>query len=274
MSSRKIRTKAFTLIELLVVIAIIALLLSILSPSLRKVKMQVKTLVCTINCRSLSTAWSAYALDYDGMIVSSMTGYSDYWTHLSMVPLVCPNPWVDWAGYPDYDDPADIELQIQTVERGVLFPYVETIKAYRCPLSKKGQVKCYSIPDFFGNEEINGHISMGGQEALVKTGQIRMPSERIIFLDEDDISYGGFTIYYDRAEWWDWPPSRHDDGITLGYADGHADYYKWREKDTLDLTRKIREDPDSVTVGDLSQPGNKDIFMIQRRIFGELGYSP
>ncbi|MBW1792667.1 MAG: hypothetical protein JRJ14_10515, partial [Deltaproteobacteria bacterium] len=61
---------------------------------------------------------------------------------------------------------------------------------------------------------------MGGQDALVKTGQISMPSERIIFLDEDDITYGGFTIYYDRPSWWDWPPSRHDDGVTLGYADG------------------------------------------------------
>ncbi|MBW1792668.1 MAG: prepilin-type N-terminal cleavage/methylation domain-containing protein [Deltaproteobacteria bacterium] len=125
------RKKGFTLIELLVVIAIIALLLSILLPSLQKVQMQVKTLICTANCRSLSTAWTAYASANDGMIVSSMTGYSNYFTHLSMVPLVCPNPWVDWAGYPDYDDPANRELQIQAVERGVLYPYVETIKAYR-----------------------------------------------------------------------------------------------------------------------------------------------
>jgi len=268
------RKKGFTLIELLVVIAIIALLLSILMPSLQKMQMQVKTLVCTVNCRSLSAAWTAYASANDGMIVSSTTGYSSYSNHLSMVPLLCANPWVDWAGYPNYDDPANKELQIQAVERGVLYPYVETIEVYRCPLSKKGQVKCYSIPDFFGNERIDGHISMGGQEALVKMGQIRMPSERIIFLDEDDISYGGFTVYYDQASWWDWPPSRHDDGITLGYADGHSEYYKWRGKDTLDLTRKIREDPGSVTVGDLSQPGNEDLFMIQKGIFGELGYLP
>ena len=266
--------KGFTLIELLVVIAIIALLLSILMPSLQKMQMQVKTLVCTVNCRSLSAAWSAYASANDGMIVSSMTGYSSYSNHLSMVPLLCPNPWVDWAGYPplEYDDPADIELQIQTVERGALYPYVQTTKAYRCPLSKKGQAKCYSISDVMGNIEVASAPERGGEQLVIKTTQIKLASGRIVFLDEDDISYGGYSVYYDRASWWDWPPFRHNNGVTLGYADGHADYYKWREKDTLDLTRKIREDPSSVTVGDLSQPGNEDLIKMQRGIFGALGY--
>ncbi len=113
---------------------------------------------------------------------------------------------------------------------------------------------------------------MGGQKVLTNTVDIKRPSERIIFLDEGYVTYGGFTVYYDRAEWWDIPPTRHNKGITLGYADGHAEYYKWREKDTLDLTRKIRENPNSVTVGDLSQPGNEDLVMIQKAIYGKLGY--
>ena len=51
---RKMRIKAFTLIELLVVISIIALLLSILMPSLSRVKEAGKRTVCLNNVKSLA----------------------------------------------------------------------------------------------------------------------------------------------------------------------------------------------------------------------------
>lgn len=54
-------SKGFTLMELLVVISIIALLLSILMPSLAKVKQQAKTVVCKANIRQLGLAFTFYA---------------------------------------------------------------------------------------------------------------------------------------------------------------------------------------------------------------------
>lgn len=51
---------AFTLIELLVVVAIIALLISILLPSLNRAREQTKALVCLSNLRSLGQALIAY----------------------------------------------------------------------------------------------------------------------------------------------------------------------------------------------------------------------
>jgi prepilin-type N-terminal cleavage/methylation domain-containing protein len=51
----------FTLIELLVVIAIIALLLSILMPSLNKVKERARTLLCMSNSRQIGVATISYA---------------------------------------------------------------------------------------------------------------------------------------------------------------------------------------------------------------------
>ncbi len=62
------KKKAFTLIELLVVIAIIALLLSILVPSLRKVKDAAKTIVCASNLRQIGVAASSYAESNDQFI--------------------------------------------------------------------------------------------------------------------------------------------------------------------------------------------------------------
>lgn len=62
------KRNAFTLIELLVVIAIIALLVSILMPSLQKAKELAKTVVCSSNLRSMTLAVNLYAEDYDDQI--------------------------------------------------------------------------------------------------------------------------------------------------------------------------------------------------------------
>ena len=57
------RTKAFTLIELLVVVAIIALLISILLPSLSRAREMSKRAVCASNLRGIGQAMYIYAND-------------------------------------------------------------------------------------------------------------------------------------------------------------------------------------------------------------------
>jgi len=61
------RTKAFTLIELLVVIAIIALLISILLPSLSRARELSKRTVCAANLRGIGQAMYIYAQDEPGV---------------------------------------------------------------------------------------------------------------------------------------------------------------------------------------------------------------
>lgn len=72
---------AFTLIELLVVIAIIALLLSIMVPSMRKAKEIARKVVCQSNTRQLGVAYGLYTDENDGFF-----------------PPSCQDPYVTPAG--------------------------------------------------------------------------------------------------------------------------------------------------------------------------------
>jgi len=74
--------RAFTLIELLVVIAIIALLLTIVMPSLSKVKKKGKEILCLNNIRQLSIGMRLYTDESKGKTppITYVTG--QYWFHL------------------------------------------------------------------------------------------------------------------------------------------------------------------------------------------------
>ncbi len=120
-----LKRTAFTLIELLVVIAIIALLMSILMPTLSKVREQGKRSVCLNHQRQLGIAWMMYADDYRGKLVSGWTGNAD-----------------SWAGA--VHDGDNVATQTAGIKAGGLFPYCENVKIFKCPTGERGEVLTYS----------------------------------------------------------------------------------------------------------------------------------
>lgn len=70
------RRAAFTLIELLVVVAIIALLISILLPSLNQARRQARTIVCLNNLRTQGQACHFYAEDNKGWNVGGIMQFT------------------------------------------------------------------------------------------------------------------------------------------------------------------------------------------------------
>lgn len=81
MNMRLFMKKAFTLMELLVVISIIALLMSILVPSLARVKYQAKRLVCMTHMKDQATAQFTFAAEHDGKFANHDTASPYYVYH-------------------------------------------------------------------------------------------------------------------------------------------------------------------------------------------------
>lgn len=73
---------AFTLVELLVVISIIALLLSILMPSLSRVREQARSIVCATNLRQCGLGIVLYAENNRGNTVPNFILYSQYMPYM------------------------------------------------------------------------------------------------------------------------------------------------------------------------------------------------
>ena len=259
-----VEKKGFTLIELLVVIAIIALLLSILMPALSKVKESAKRVYCVSNTKQLMIGWFLYAEDNGGKIVHSFNtdeyrnGYFGW------------KPWVSSA--------APVKTQLADLEKSALYPYLgENSGVFRCPTQKKNVRSSYSI-----SHAMNGFPAWSpgsdwcpGAPYIIKTSDIKSPSGRIVFVDEYDLGGNSWGLWYARAAWMDRPPMQHSGGTTFSFADGHGEYWKWKDEFTKEIGEMSMEEFLAAHPGWIASPPADqlgDLQRIQRAGWGKIGY--
>lgn len=229
----------FTLIELLVVIAIIAILASMLLPSLTKAKAKAQGIACLNNNKQLSVAFRLYAEDSNDTLLASLVPGSNPYRRIR---------WIE-GNVANFDaESADQRY----LENGPMWKYAGKSKGvFMCPADRsmakignqmKPRIRNISMSQAFGTGEwLNKSY---GEQTVWKIFQresdIVKPTKTWIFVDEhpDSINDAAFANACTGAEdaatavrsaqIIDMPASLHNGACGFSFVDGHAEIHKWR----------------------------------------------
>lgn len=151
---------------------------------------------------------------------------------------------------------------IENPQKGVLWPYLKDVDVFRCPRGVPGHAATYSIVVAANGQHMKGTCmtgtaGVGGSLAtpvgrrigrtvlrLTRLTDIMSPgaSQLAVFIDQGQThSSGGFHALYRDPKWEEFspPPIHHSDSTTLSMADGHAEYWKWRARETVAMPRVL-----------------------------------
>lgn len=233
------RFRGFTLIELLVVIAIIAILAAMLLPALSKAKAKGLQISCVSNYKQLQLCWIMYANDWDDKLIPNKASGSAFsqdqvWAN--------PESWLQGNAYTD-----DNTTNIQS---GPLYRYNTSVGIYKCPADRSTVRNEGKVPRS-RSCSMNVYMNWDPDDtrAWHKLSQINKPgpSSAFVFIDEHEgsISQSGFfcnnpnKLFLWGSALWTWitfPATRHSNGTSLSFADGHVESWHWREPRTAEIS--------------------------------------
>ncbi len=217
--------RGFTLIELLVVVAIIALLISILLPSLNGARDEARRIVCLSTTRQYGAANAVYAGEYNNWYVPTKFGKTNDWTS-----------WTNWTRLEVFRDMLGLQ--------GAPLHYAPA--GYLCPLATRS----FEFPHSTETNTYNIAFSYGMNVTAAGIDPTLTPAT--VAFDIGNAAYVGYFApnvrnpsgkmqLGDAVDWWIressshlypgeirpphvFPAFRHTDGMNVQYFDGHADY--------------------------------------------------
>ena len=212
--------RGFTLIELLVVVAIIALLISILLPSLSQARDAARQVKCAANQRQFSMANHMYADENENYFVPIKTAhgtrgawYYIWWHENSYREMLGAQRWQDQYAWPE---------------------------GLACPNAPSERINNGNIPRIYGFNRTGLPESGNWSDpaAVRRTGVVN-PASKFQMLDGNDWHLyegaGSYETHWDltgELAWPDGPTSvtyRHDEGVNATHFDGHVSYYGKKE---------------------------------------------
>jgi prepilin-type N-terminal cleavage/methylation domain-containing protein/prepilin-type processing-associated H-X9-DG protein len=238
---RRILGSGFTLIELLVVVAIIALLISILLPSLQQARERAKTAVCSSNLRQMGIAMALYLEDnlayYPGEHSARSEPDLGGGTFVTWAPRLrlyaSMNEEIFWC--PTADDDTYWEVifgvpRIPVYVRGYGYQPTERPIIAGAP----GDLFCYGYNSWGVGEwcTTDAGISLGLGAHVddwsipwawrIRADDVRRPAEMIAIADGK--ADGNWDSAIDPENWQEheWPSARHDGGAQVLFCDGHV----------------------------------------------------
>ena len=236
--SRASLAVGFTLIELLVVMATIAVLSSLLLPTLAGAKSRGQQIFCLNNTRQLNLAWLLYAHDNNDLLAYNLGA-------TEIKQILGRNQHYNWANSVlNWELDADNTNTLLNTE-AALGPYVgRNNRVFKCPSDHV----ISSIQRRAGWSERSRSISMnamvgdagefthGGTNVnnpsyhqFLKLSDFTATPDIFVFIEEhpDSINDGYFLNKAYEPEWTDLPASYHNGSANLSFADGHAELHHW-----------------------------------------------
>ncbi len=162
--------RAFTLIELLVVIAIIALLISIILPSLGNARKTAWTVICQSNLRQLGMAIQMYLDDQKDpvfMDVRNSVAGPNFFNHVGVVDTL--QPYLNEAGNKPFDCPAARGLSSVRDPQNII-TLQSSLRIYTLPMPNLGGLQPVTkYTEYWFND------SLPNDPALGDTSSFRSP---------------------------------------------------------------------------------------------------
>ena len=251
------RVQGFTLVELLVVIGIIALLISILLPSLSAARASSVKIKCAANMRSIGQTMQQYAADYHGSIPR------DYDPSQLVVSTTLDLPHLLWAEiYLPYLAP-NVAQQVPvlpntTARDPMIGPYFLKVPVYHCPaFTTEGHQLDFGSNSWTQSSDdgvtMPGGSAVGPAQGMTKLGGTPHAAETCFLIETSqklpNDSFSGYDIKdhtalaYDKGVANTSPrmlaDNRHRGDCNILFMDGHVAAKKFKE-----VTRDDFRSPD------------------------------